>query len=198
MKNYDDFEEEYVTLPKGFMGLFYFMLFLALSVSIYTKFAISEVDGRGKCIFFTAKDFFKETSEAIRGDYLVFRGREKNSDKEPSKFMPRFMVDKIVRKVGCSEREILTRNENGDFFCGGLFIGKALEKDSLGQPLPQFQFSGRIPLGSLFMIGENPDSFDSRYYGFVETGRIFAKAMPLFKTTDELRNLIGIKGNSPK
>jgi hypothetical protein len=196
MKNYDDFEEEYVTIPKGFWVFFYFMLFLALASTGYTKFAVSEVDSRGKCIFFKTKDFFKETSEAIRGDYLVFRGKEKSSDKEPSKFMPRFMVDKIVRKVGCSEREILTRNENGDFFCGGLFIGKALEKDSLGQPLPQFQFSGRIPLGSLFMIGEN--SYDSRYYGFVKTEKIIAKAMPLFKTKDELRNLIGIKGNSPK
>jgi|JFJP01.1.fsa_nt_gi conjugal transfer pilin signal peptidase TrbI len=152
--------------------------------SFYDHLAVSEVDHHGRRIFFTTSFSF-EYGEATRGDYFVFREKEKNTDKEQSKYKPRFMVDKVVRKVGCSEREKLTRNENGDFFCHGLFIGKALEKDSLGNPLPQFQFSGKIPIGSLFMIGENPDSYDSRYYGLIQTNRIIGKAMPLFKTKAE-------------
>ncbi len=113
------------------------------------------------------------------GDYLVFQGdqREISAHTKP---MVNKTLDRLIKKVGCAPGETLTRDDQREFFCNGCFVGKALETDSLKRPLPQFQFSGIVPDNCFFMIGTNPRSYDSRYFGFITVDKIRHKALPLW------------------
>jgi len=113
------------------------------------------------------------------GDYLVFQGEKEEVEKH-AKPMLNKKLGKLIKKVGCAPGEVLTRDAQGQFFCQGIFIGKALEADSLKRPLPQFQYSGIVPEKNFFMIGTNPRSYDSKYFGFVDAGKILHKALPLW------------------
>ncbi len=113
------------------------------------------------------------------GDYLVFQGEKEEVEKH-AKPMLNKKLDKLIKKVGCAPGEVLTRNAQEQFFCQGVFIGKALAADSLKHLLPQFQFSGIVPENQFFMVGTNPRSYDSKYFGFVDAGKILHKALPLW------------------
>ncbi len=113
------------------------------------------------------------------GDYLVFQGNKEEVEKH-AKPMLNKDLDRLIKKVGCAPGEELTRDAQGQFFCQGVFIGKALEADSLKRPLPQFLFSGIVPEKNFFMIGTNPRSYDSKYFGFVDADKILHKALPLW------------------
>lgn len=117
-----------------------------------------------------ARDKFKTD------DYLVFRHRDtafvrKGLDQEN---------DRLIKRFGCGPGEILTSNADKQYFCGQKLLGKALETDSNGRPLPLFQFAGPVPENNYFMMGINPRSFDSRYFGFVHADDILYKALPLW------------------
>lgn len=110
------------------------------------------------------------------GDYLVFKHKEtrfvnKGLNKEN---------DRLIKKVGCCPGLILTRDADSMFSCNKKELGKALDKDSQGRDLPQFEFNGPVPKNNFFMIGSNPRSFDSRYFGFVHADDILYKALPLW------------------
>ncbi|MBU3943314.1 MAG: S26 family signal peptidase [Proteobacteria bacterium] len=113
------------------------------------------------------------------GDYLVFQGNKEDVEKH-AKPMLNKDLDRLIKKVGCAPGEMLTRDTQGQFFCQGVFIGKALKADSLKRPLTQFQFSGIVPEKTFFMIGTNPRSYDSKYFGFVDADKILHKALPLW------------------
>jgi conjugal transfer pilin signal peptidase TrbI len=113
------------------------------------------------------------------GDYLVFQGSKEEVEKH-AKPMLNNRLDKLIKKVGCAPGETLTCDAQGKFFCQGVFVGKALEADSQKRPLPQFQYSGIVPEKNFFMIGTNPRSYDSKYFGFVDAGKILHKALPLW------------------
>lgn len=121
--------------------------------------------------------FFLVGYSGIRhGDYMVFKGEKKYIAYAAPMIKE---VDKIIKIVGCAPGESLSRNEKGEFYCDGVLLGQALEKDSLGRALPQFNFSGTVPEGSFFMIGDNPRSFDSKYFGFIHADQMLFKALPL-------------------
>jgi conjugal transfer pilin signal peptidase TrbI len=111
------------------------------------------------------------------GDYLVFKG-----EAESTLFGKPTLnkgLDRVIKKVGCAPGEALVRHDGGEFSCHGAALGKALETDSLKRPLPQFDFSGTVPADSYFMIGDNPRSFDSKYFGFIHADQMLHKALPL-------------------
>ena len=110
------------------------------------------------------------------GDYLVFRHKDK-------KFVNKGLNtdnDRLIKKVGCRPSQVLTRDADNMFSCNKKELGKALDKDSQGRALPQFVFNGPVPGDNFFMIGSNPRSFDSRYFGFVHADDILYKALPLW------------------
>jgi len=89
-------------------------------------------------------------------------------------------IDKIIKIVGCAPGETLIRNDQDEFFCNGVLLGKAIQKDSNGRVLPRFYYDGTVPADSYFMVGDNPRSFDSKYFGFINAEQILFKALPLF------------------
>ena len=110
------------------------------------------------------------------GDYLVFRHMD-------TTFVNKGLNtenDRLIIKVGCSPGQILTDDADRLFFCNKKKLGKALDKDSEGRQLPQFIFSDPVPDDNFFMIGSDPRSFDSRYFGFVHADDILYKALPLW------------------
>lgn len=110
------------------------------------------------------------------GDYLVFRNKD-------SGFVQKGLNpenDRLIKKVGCCPGSYLSVNAERMFFCSQRRLGIALETDSEGRSLPVFRFSGKVPEESYFMVGTNPRSFDSRYFGFVHADDILYKALPLW------------------
>lgn len=110
------------------------------------------------------------------GDYLVFRH-------EDTAFIQKGLDqdnDRLIKKVGCSPGEILTKDADNKYYCGPEYLGTALDTDSKGRPLPSFQFIGQVPENNYFMVGSSPRSFDSKYFGFIHADDILYKALPLW------------------
>ncbi|BCO09270.1 hypothetical protein GF1_16460 [Desulfolithobacter dissulfuricans] len=104
-----------------------------------------------------------DTSRIKNGDYIVFQQDGK----------------RLIKIVGCAPGEWLDVHR-GEYFCGDRFLGKALTRDSKGNPLPRFVYKGVVPPGNFFMTGEHVQSYDSRYTGFVHADDVEYKAYPLW------------------
>jgi len=90
--------------------------------------------------------------------------------KEGTRFVKRF--------VGCPNDLLEVRGRG--FYVNGKLVGTARTQDSHGVPVSQFAWNGKIPDGYYFVLGDNPRSYDSRYWGFVKKEWIAGRAYPLF------------------
>lgn len=88
--------------------------------------------------------------------------------------------EEFVKIAICLPNEILTVNTNLEYFCNGKKISQAKKEDSKGKKLTPFLFNGSIPKDKYFVIGTHPNSWDSKYWGFVSKDSIFAKAKGIF------------------
>jgi signal peptidase I/conjugal transfer pilin signal peptidase TrbI len=121
-----------------------------------------------------------DTSHVRHGEYVLFRLPYARLEGMP---VPEAVVSgeeiRAIKRVGCDEGEIL-RQEGREFFCGNEFLGRAKDLSRKGRPLSPFPFSGEVPAGMAFLVGDHPDSFDSRYFGFVDKNGYLAWARPIF------------------
>ncbi|MEK6658577.1 MAG: signal peptidase I [Campylobacterota bacterium] len=85
----------------------------------------------------------------------------------------------FTKKIGCSQGEELKTVDN-QFFCNGKFIGVAAIKDGVGNELEVQDYNEIIPNGKYFMIGTNPKSFDSKYYGYIDKSDISGVTYGIF------------------
>lgn len=86
----------------------------------------------------------------------------------------------LLKRVGCNQGQLLTVNDQKEYFCDGKWLGKAKDKLLSGQPVENFKFNGLVPPGKFFALADHKDSYDSRYFGFVELSQVVAKAYPIF------------------
>lgn len=108
-----------------------------------------------------------------KGDYVIFRFA--------SPLFENGKPQKLIKEVTCSAGDTLTVDaQNRLFYCNGKFLGKAKMITLKGASLPMFVFNGKIPEGRLFVSGMHRDSFDSRYWGFLDERRVEAIATPFF------------------
>ncbi|MCL9823405.1 signal peptidase I [Helicobacter colisuis] len=77
----------------------------------------------------------------------------------------------FAKEVKCESGDTLN-TQGKEYFCNSIPIGKARTTDSNGNPVKQFIFNGVIPENYYFVMGDNPKSFDSRYWGFLEKENI--------------------------
>jgi len=82
------------------------------------------------------------------------------------------------RFVGCPGDEL--RTQGPSFYLNGEKIAVASGRDSDGVTVESFSFSGVIPAGSYFVLGDGDRSYDSRYWGFVKRPWIVGRGYPLF------------------
>lgn len=85
---------------------------------------------------------------------------------------------KLTKRVGCIAGEVL-RYENGRHYCGDDYLGTVLKRTSRGEPLKAFEYTGQIPEGKVFLLGDHERSFDSRYFGFVNVDAL-QRLTPIF------------------
>lgn len=107
-----------------------------------------------------------------KGDYVSFKPPIENE----------YTKGKVlVKKVVCVEGEYLYV-KGLDYYCNGVYLGRARTTDSKGRPVSPFVFNGEIPKGYLFVMGENERSYDSRYMGLIPKSNIQAKLIPIAKS----------------
>ena len=82
------------------------------------------------------------------------------------------------RFAGCSGDAL--RTEGAGFYLNGEKIAVASGHDSSGTAVSNFEFDGRIPPDSYFVLGDGEKSYDSRYWGFVRKSWIVGRGFPLF------------------
>ena len=63
---------------------------------------------------------------------------------------------------------------------GGVLAARARTHDSLGRPMPVWQGCRRIASGDLFLLADDQQSFDSRYFGVVSARHVVARAVRLW------------------
>lgn len=86
----------------------------------------------------------------------------------------------LLKRVGCNQGQLLTVTDQKEYFCDGKWLGKAKDRSRLGSPIQNFKFNGLVPRGKFFALADHKDSYDSRYFGFVELSHVVAKAYPIF------------------
>jgi signal peptidase I/conjugal transfer pilin signal peptidase TrbI len=116
----------------------------------------------------------RNPDKVMRGDYVLFR------HKELSARMGMKKSEDVMKILGCNEGDLLTVDAEKKFYCNGEYLVRAKDISLKGEPLQHFVFNGTIPKGVMFVMGQHKDSFDSRYFGFVDKSRILAKAYPIF------------------
>ena len=112
-----------------------------------------------------------DAREIKKGGYVLFTLRSKLiRDGEP--------VD-AMKMVACTEGEVL-KEDRGNFYCNGKYLVTARARSQKGESLEHFSFNGAIPKGKLFLTGQHPESYDSRYFGFIGVEDVRKTAHPVF------------------
>ena len=111
-----------------------------------------------------------KAKEIGKNDYVVFSMKGDRFAKDS---------DKLLKRVGCAEGDVL-RTAGKEYFCNDVLLGKAKDFSLKGDRIPNFKYNGVIGSGFLFVIGEHKDSYDSRYFGFINKDQVVAKAYPLW------------------
>lgn len=78
--------------------------------------------------------------------------------------------ERLIKKIVATEGDRLRLNQDGVFVNGEkLLNSKPLNKDSKGFKLPKLRLFKVLEKGEVFLLGENPKSYDSRYFGSLNT-----------------------------
>src|SRR5262249_55558959 len=72
-------------------------------------------------------------------------------------------------------------------FVRGLFVARALHSDKLGRRMPMWHGCRWLAPGDLFVLADNPQSFDSRYFGLVSVRAVVGRAILLWQREKQLR-----------
>lgn len=116
--------------------------------------------------------FWLTSSVPEKNDYAMFKYPDNDY------LTSRDVTDPFTKRIGCVGHDSLELRNN-IYYCNGKFLGIQLKKDSEGKNLPLFVYSGEIPEGKVFMVGDNPRSGDSRYFGLVDISSA-KKVIPLW------------------
>lgn len=148
------------------------LAFAILGGSLASRIAVVTSDSIDHRVFFLSK----LSGPISKGDYVVF------IKKGAQVFLQKSLKEhnRMIKKVGCLPGEDLQVDEALNYTCSGESLGKALTTDSTGRPLTPFIFNGVVPAGHYFMVGTNPRSYDSKYYGFINEHDFLYKTAPIW------------------
>lgn len=155
-------------------------LIVIAGAAIPNYFAVTTTPSLNKRIFFIIKS--KQIEKIKTGDYVMFSLLKS----KPERALPAKLVRMIkeegedlqIKRVGCIAGEEL-KNIGNEFYCKNKLIAKAKEYSLGGEPLLKYNYSGIVPRGALFLVGDHIDSYDSRYFGFLKTKDVTAIVYPL-------------------
>lgn len=146
-----------------------FILLFVVAIRYYT-------DNVGYFVFTTSPSlkhrFFYvdlRRKEPKRGEYIAFW-------LYPDKIISE--KQRSIKEVVCFPGDVL-EVRGREYYCNGFYLGRAKERSKKGIPVDNFKWNGVIPDGMYFVMGVHPDSYDSRYYGFVSKESIIGVGKPL-------------------
>lgn len=114
------------------------------------------------------KLFWRTGEITYKGDYALFHWR-----------YPPYLREArwLAKKVSCVPNDWLLERK-GRFYCNGVLIA-SIPNELINKYRSKLTgFNRRIPDGKLFVVGETTRSFDSRYFGFIDS-KITEKIIPL-------------------
>lgn len=106
-----------------------------------------------------------------RGDVIMF---------EHANVATHYKKAKLTKMLACDEGDFLEVKGFKEYYCNGVYLGRAKDKSLKGEKLEHFVYAGVVPPKKMFVFGQHIDSYDSRYIGFLDKALILAKANPLF------------------
>lgn len=153
------------------MPLFIFLLALILGGAIIpSRFSVTLTPSLRHRIFYLDQSPDKKTIK--KSDYVMFvlTDRRINDGKSSN----------TIKEVGCGEGDLLMV-QGKDYYCSANeYLGRAKDYSLKGERVDNFVYNGIVPEGKVFVIGHHKDSYDSRYFGFINKQAIKAKAYPVF------------------
>lgn len=156
------------------------ILILIAGAAIPEYFAVTTTKSLNKRIFFI--DRGRHVEKLKTGDYVMFSLlKSKKENDLPEKLIKMIEDDggySQIKRIGCSAGEKLKTIGN-DYYCENKLIAKAKDYSLRGEKLKKFEFSGKIPEGYIFLVGDHADSYDSRYFGLIKVKDIIATVYPL-------------------
>jgi len=69
---------------------------------------------------------------------------------------------------------------NGAIIVNGEIVARQRKVDRAGRSLPRWNECRELVSGEFFLLGDAPDSFDSRYFGPVTSARVIGRLAPLW------------------
>lgn len=109
-----------------------------------------------------------ETSPIKAGTYIMF-------ELPPNEYVPPQLT---VKRVVCTPGDTL-RLIGDEFYCNNTLLGRGKQYTRSGVKVKLFSKTGIIPLDNYFVMGDHRDSFDSRYFGYVEKKYIKSVVYPI-------------------
>jgi signal peptidase I len=143
--------------------VFFFILLLRLGIT----FAVNASPSIDKKVFIVIEGISPQCGGL---GAFYFNVADSPYWREGTKFIKRF--------VGCPGDVLEVKGL--EFYVNGHHIGTARTTDSKGIHVSHFEWNGKIPEGSYFVMGDDPRSYDSRYWGFVRKQWVIGRALPLF------------------
>lgn len=163
-----------------------FFIFLAiLSIVVFTflfsKVVVSLGDSTPYHIF------LKVNKEPGLGDYVVIETPKTD----------RFAKGKLITKKVACVGGMYIKIVGLDYYCcngtrgkdsweGCTYLGKAKTQSKKGERAIPYNPCGgvdcffEVPLGYYFLVNPHPDSYDSRYLGFINRSKVMATLRPLY------------------
>ncbi len=165
-------------MPKGpkQIAVFFICMCMGFLVLVYVgraipkRIAFSKTNSLSHRFFYYKDRFIKE--ELKTGSYVIIPIY--------SKIVDDCWPCIVVKRIGCNEGDRLLTTKEGYYYCGNRYLGHAKTHSKKGIPVDNYKYDGIIPKGKFFAIGSCPDSFDSRYIGFLDKENVKAVAIPLF------------------
>ena len=169
-----------MTIWKKYKIFIVIILIVIAGAAVPNYFAVTTTPSLNKRIFFIIKS--KQIEKLKTGDYVMFSLLKSKPESDLPPKLVRMIKDdgedSQIKKIGCAAGEEL-KNIGNEFYCKNKLIAKAKEYSLGGERLKKFEFSGKIPEGNMFLVGDHVDSYDSRYFGFIKAKDIIAAVYPL-------------------
>lgn len=107
--------------------------------------------------------WLQTTGRTPTGSYQLFRFIDERGERL------------VTKRVACGAGDQLDLSPEGMLRCDGRELAKLRPGDR-----PAASVTGRIPPGYLFMLGDHPNSIDSRRFGLVDCQLVVRQAYPIW------------------
>jgi conjugal transfer pilin signal peptidase TrbI len=129
------------------------VIFYVAVNSIFSKINVNISDSHPGTIF------WKSDEKPKIGDYVYFNFEHKLLPKN---------IKTLSKKLICVAGNNLIINDKFIICDDKKYLIKRKNKTGGGKEIEQFYYNGIVPTGKAIVWGENLESFDSRYWGFVK------------------------------